>query len=74
MTRININTNKRQTRVDFLDFLAETYERLIDDNIARDIIVPHICGMIMTASYAGLITDEDADALALALLIDECNE
>lgn len=74
MTKINLSTNSRKATADFLEFLLATYDRLTKDKIAHDIIVPHICGMLMTAEYAGLIDSEQSEALALALLIDECNE
>lgn len=74
MTKINLSANNRKATADFLEFLLDTYDRLTNDNIAHDIIVPHICGMLMTAEYAGLIDSEQSESLALALLIDECNE
>lgn len=74
MTKINLNTNNRKATADFLKFVLETHKRLELDHVSRDIIVPHICGMLQTAEYAGLIDEEQFHSLALALLIDVCNE
>ena len=74
MTKINLSTNNRKATEDFLEFLLDTSHKLEADHVSKDIIVPHMCGMLMTANYTGLIDDEQYNALLLSLMIDVCNE
>ena len=74
MTKINLSTNSRKATVEFLEFLLDTSKSLEADHVSKDIIVPHMCGMLMTAKYVGLIDDEQYNSLLLSLMIDVCNE
>lgn len=74
MTKINLSANNRKATVEFLEFLLDTSRGLEADHVSKDIIVPHMCGMLMTANYVGLIDDEQYHSLCLSLMIDVCNE
>lgn len=74
MTKINLSVSNRRATAEFLEFLQDTVERLEADNVSEDIIIPHMCGMLMTANHIGLLDDEKYNALLLSIMIDVCNE
>lgn len=74
MQKINLIANNKELRAEFCELVEKVFDSMVEDNLSDNVIIPHLCGMFMTATWAGIITQEQADSLTLALLIDTCKE
>ena len=74
MQKINLTANNKHLKSEFCDLIEMVHNDMVEDHISANMIIPHICGMLMTATWAGILTAEDADAITVALLIDTCKE
>ena len=74
MTKITITNNEKQTKSEFIDLLKEQVEEMREFNVDVKMIIAHVGGMLSTATWAGLLTTDDAESIMLAVLIDTGNE
>lgn len=74
MTRITITNNEKQNKSEFIDLIKEQVQEMTEFHVNEHMIVAHVGGMLSTATWAGLLSTDDAESIMLAVLIDTGNE